>query len=159
MSFRARKSWRILTYDKFHYPYRRTPFPSKLYLLTCLCCRLLPVSDLSEKERFLTSVINALSKDESLALSACMAQALILRAQVYSSTGESDKARADALGSAALDPYHPTVWRILATVEEERNDPVAAIQALSNWATYQPHFSTKVQNEISRLQTNGAIPT
>ena len=88
-----------------------------------------------------------------------MAQALILRAQVYSSTGESDKARADALGSAALDPYHPTVWRILATVEEERNDPVAAIQALSNWATYQPHFSTKVQNEISRLQTNGAIPT
>jgi hypothetical protein len=121
-------------------------------------CFLLPlVSDMSEKERFLTSVINALAKDEFLAVSSCMAQALILRAQVYSNN-DLDNARADAIRAAALDPHHPTVWRVLATIEEERNDPAAAIQALSNWAMYQPHFSTKVQNEISRLR-NGAIST
>ena len=117
-------------------------------------------ADVSEKERFLNSVIIALSKDESLAVSTCMAQALVLRSQVFLNheTNNNDimdrfgSARADAIRAAVLDPYHPTVWRILATIEEEREDHAAAIQALSKWATYQPLFSTKVQNEISRLR-------
>ncbi|KAI2511921.1 hypothetical protein MHU86_2437 [Fragilaria crotonensis] len=123
--------------------------------------------DASEKERFLNSVINALSKDESLAVSTCMAQALVLRSQVLSNdddinnnaskiTERLDSARTDIIRAAVLDPYHPTVWRILATIEEERNDHAAAIQALSKWATYQPLFSTKVQNEISRLRDSTA---
>ena len=121
-------------------------------------------TDVSEKERFLNSVINALSKDESLAASKCMAQALVLRSQVLSNdnndndddtskiTERLESARTDILQAAVLDPYHPTVWRILATIEEERNDHAAAIQALSKWATYQPLFLTKVQKEISRLR-------
>lgn len=120
------------------------------------------VSDLSEKERFLSSVINALNKDEFLAASASMAQALVLRSQVYSNKfiaaassdmEHLDNARADAIRAAALDPHHPTVWRILATIEEDRKDVTAAIRALTNWATYQPLFSTKVQKEISRLSS------
>jgi hypothetical protein len=58
----------------------------------------------------------------------------------------------DVLRAAALDPKHPIVWRVLATVEEERHDMAAAIQALQ-WAKYQPLFTTKVQKEIKRLQT------
>ena len=166
MSFRATRFWRILIYDMFHHLHNCIYSVSSFQTIfthtrthTCLFCQFLQpvVSDLSEKERFLNSVINALAKDEILSVSTCMAQALILRAQAYSNN-ELDNARADAIRAAALDPHHPTAWRVLSTIEEERNDPVAAIQALSNWATYQPHFSTKVQNEISRLQ-NGAIST
>lgn len=91
-----------------------------------------------------------------------MAQALVLRSQVYSNDDNNDNsskaaerldsARADIIRATVLDPYHPIAWRILSTIEEERKDHAAAIQALSKWATYQPLFSTKVQNEIRRIR-------
>ena len=83
-----------------------------------------------------------------------MAHALVLRAQLrLDDPDRIDAARDDVLRAAALDPKHPIVWRVLATVEEERHDMAAAIQALSQWAKYQPLFSTKVQKEIKRLQS------
>ena len=110
--------------------------------------------DPSEKERFLNSVINALDKDIALAESNSMAHALTLRAQlILEDRDRLDLARDDLIRAAAIDPKHPIVWRVLATLEEERKDTAAAIQALSQWAANQPRFSTKVQNEIKRLQT------
>lgn len=111
-------------------------------------------TDPLETERCLNSVINALTNDVMLAESISMAHALVLRAQLrLDDPDRIDAARHDVLRAAALDPKHPIVWRVLATVEEERHDMAAAIQALSQWAKYQPLFSTKVQKEIKRLQT------
>jgi hypothetical protein len=120
-----------------------------------LCVYIIIIAtSLSEKERFVNSVINALGKDEALAVSKSMASALVFRAQVYQDDNNKiiDEAWSDAIRAAALDPQHPTVWRVLATIEEERQDPVAAIQALSQWAANQPQFATKVQKEIARLR-------
>lgn len=83
-----------------------------------------------------------------------MAHALVLRAQLLLDNSERlDQAHDDVIRATVLDPKHPTVWRVLATVEEERQDIAAAIQALSQWAANQPLFSTKVQKEITRLRS------
>jgi hypothetical protein len=104
----------------------------------------------SEKERCYTSVISALERDKE-ASSNILAHALVLRSQNYV-LQDPNKARIDALRAVALDPLHPNVWRILADIEEERNDFLSAIDALNQWALHQPHFSSKIKNEISRLK-------
>jgi hypothetical protein len=105
----------------------------------------------TEKERCYTSVIRALEREKGISSSNILAQALVLRSQVYS-LHDPDKARTDALRATTLDPLHPTAWRVLATLEEERNNIPSAIYALTQWALHQPLFSSKVKNEVLRLR-------
>ena len=129
------------------------------------------VTSFAEKERFFDSVIRALQNNDnpSFNFSISLAQALVLRAQLYSNDHAQEDHRSnpdylrkeqefmeqayqDVSRAAALDPHHPTVWRLLATLEERRNDLVAAVHAYSQWAQFQPQFSTKIQMEIGRLE-------
>mmetsp|Transcript_10585 Transcript_10585/g.17516 ORF Transcript_10585/g.17516 Transcript_10585/m.17516 type:complete len:254 (-) Transcript_10585:172-933(-) len=97
---------------------------------------------IQEKERFLNSVMKALEKEDELAKSKSMAQALVMRARL-----QGDSAKMDATRASQLDPWHPTVWRVLADASPD--DPT---YALNQWIQYQPHYRTKAKKELQLWQ-------
>jgi len=105
----------------------------------------------------LTSVITALSKHSDFSSSHAMAHALVLRSTLLLSRRDDAAAAAvaakeDACRATFLHPRHTTAWRILADAEETLGNSKGAMEALQQWAVYQPMMKTKVNKEIERLK-------
>ena len=105
-----------------------------------------------EKDRFLSSVINALNRQPALQASLAMANARTLRAGLYLDRLMLDEARGDVHDTLQEHPLHAAAYRILADVEKADGRTDHAIEALSLWGRVEPTMKTKVANEIAMLQ-------
>ena len=122
-------------------------------LLACFFSKQKPkVDTVDEQERFLSSVINALSKNPDLHSSKAMAYACTLRAQVFLDKKQLDLARQDIAVATKILPLQAKAYRVLADIEEADRNTLGAIEALSRLAKADPSFRSKVKGEISRLQ-------
>jgi DNA-binding SARP family transcriptional activator len=100
-----------------------------------------------EQERFLTSVISALSKKDDLKDSLAMAHAHAMRADVL----PAEQAVADGQRATQLDPSNDKAWRTLVDAYEATGNTKGAIEALQNWSRASPTFATKALKEIQQL--------
>lgn len=66
-------------------------------------------------------------------------------------TDDADGARDDAMIATNLSPSHPFAFRLLADAEEALGHELQAMDALSNWARFNPELNTKIQKEKARL--------
>lgn len=119
---------------------------------------------MDEKDRFLSSVIQALRADASLAGSLAIAHALVLRAAARSENTDSQGALQDAQEAlcalrTTTTPLSVTwqsqAWRIAADSQVDLGDLPAAVGTLEEWASVAPSFRTKLTREIERLKAQG----
>jgi tetratricopeptide (TPR) repeat protein len=115
-----------------------------------------------EKERFLSSIIQALKSDAALAGSLAGTHALVLRASARCEAGNYLGALEDAQqalealqlqqGSISVS-WQGQAWRVLADAHQALGNVPAAVDALQEWAVHTPSFRTKALKEIQRLQS------
>lgn len=109
----------------------------------------------SKKEELLSSAIETLTKDNDATLlnSFAHAHALFLRAdaRLDLSALDVDGAIADAMMASKLAPKERKVWRVLASALEAGGHIKEAMDAVREWSTVNPEFSTKAKNEMARL--------
>lgn len=102
--------------------------------------------------RYLDSVISKLEASE-YERSSAIAQALVMRAELYVQSGERSKALDDAqrvleLKQVATPETLAMAYRIRADTEENK---VRVIAVLQQWQKDLPEFRTKLQTEIQRI--------
>lgn len=124
-------------------------------------------SNTEKKINILTSVIQSLEDSDAigsssssycpLANTTVMAHALILRAEAYLemiprlNDDNLNLALLDALRATNIHTMDGRSWRVVADAKEAKKDINGAIDAVKQWAKYNPNFSKKAFKEIERL--------
>lgn len=103
------------------------------------------------KERFLSSVIQALTADPDFVESPALQHAHLLRAQARLSKKRYDDALMDAR-QAMGSIYAAHAWRVMADAFEALGRREDAVEALKAMASCTPQLRTKVMREIEALQ-------
>lgn len=122
-----------------------------------------PATTLSEKERFLSSVIQVLQNDPILRVSTANIRAHVLRAQAHYDYGMIDEALRDISEALAVAPQVVPdtnlvgalvghAYRTRADCFLALNQKEEAEEALLHWARCDPSRRTKAMKEIQLLR-------
>jgi hypothetical protein len=141
------------------------------HLFALLFALTVPANTRDEKERFVSSIIQALDEN-SLQSSTAFSRALLFRAELHREAKSNEDAIRDcdrALNSllnertmtttTAVTALKSRAYRILADVYEGIGQIVEACRALTDLAACNPAMRTKIANELKRLQDRDLAQT